>query len=68
MVVHYKSIHVYGRLISGCIHGFQLFIGGLDLIVTDEDLKEAFSLNFRIFVQNHIMVALFNHVSLLSVF
>jgi hypothetical protein len=43
MVVPYKSSHMYGRLISGCIQGLQLFVGGLDLSVTGEDLKEAFS-------------------------
>jgi hypothetical protein len=34
---------MYGHLISGCVHGLQLFVGGLDLSVTDEDLKKAFS-------------------------
>ena len=43
MVVTYKSSHMYGHLISGCIHVLQLFIGGLDLSVTDEDLNKAFS-------------------------
>ncbi|KAM0927757.1 hypothetical protein ACQ4PT_002664 [Festuca glaucescens] len=28
---------------DGCIHDLQLFVGGLDLSVTDEDLKETFS-------------------------
>ena len=34
---------MYGYLISECVHGLQLFVGGLDLNVTDEDLKKAFS-------------------------
>jgi hypothetical protein len=38
---------MYGHLISGCVHGVQLFlvilIGDLDLTPTDEDLKKAFS-------------------------
>jgi hypothetical protein len=34
---------MYGRLILGCIHGLQLFVARLDLSVTNEDLKEAFS-------------------------
>ena len=43
MVVTYKSSHMYGHLISGCIHGLQLFVGDLDLSVTDEDLNKIFS-------------------------
>jgi RNA recognition motif-containing protein len=34
---------MYRHLISGCFNGLQLFVGGLDLSVTAEDLKKAFS-------------------------
>ena len=43
MVLPVERSHMCGYLISECVHGLQLFVGGLDLNVTDEDLKTAFS-------------------------